>query len=67
MRHYTANPTIAKRIDAFIALHGSLRRAARAMGLSAGYVSHARRGTRRPGPKLLRVLGLAEKKVYEKA
>ncbi len=52
------------RKKALIALHGGLRAAARATGLDAGYLSYASRGIRQPGPKLLRVLGLAEKKIY---
>jgi hypothetical protein len=61
------NPVILRRIAALIHLHGGLRAAARATGVDAGYLSHASRGNRAPGPKLLRVLGLAEKKIYEKA
>ena len=58
------NPLIARRIKALIVLHGGLRAAARATGLDAGYLSYASRGIRQPGPKLLRVLGLSEKKIY---
>jgi hypothetical protein len=61
----TLHPLIARRIRALIALHGGLRKAARATGLDAGYLSHASRGTRQPGPKLLEVLGLrAKEKSY---
>jgi hypothetical protein len=56
----TLHPTIGRRIAALIATHGGLRKAARATGLDAGYLSHASRGVRQPGPKLLRVLGLEE-------
>ena len=61
----TPHPTIVRRIDALIARHGSLRRAARAVGLDPGYLSHARRGLRGPGPRLLRALNLAEKIIYK--
>jgi hypothetical protein len=57
----TLHPLIARRIKALIALHGGLRKAARATGLDAGYLSHASRGARNPGPKLLQALGLREK------
>lgn len=57
----TLHPMIARRIQALIARHGGLRKAARATGLDAGYLSHASRGNRQPGPKLLSVLGLRVK------
>jgi hypothetical protein len=63
----TLHPLIGRRIRALIAHHGGLRAAARATGIDAGFLSHASRGNRTPGPKLLRVLGLAEKKIYTTA
>jgi hypothetical protein len=64
MPKYPLHPTVKRRLVALLAAHPSLRAAARASGLSAGYLSHASRGNRRPGRKLLRVLGLTEKKIY---
>lgn len=58
------DPVLAAKLDALIASHTSLSEAARAVGLSKGYLSHARRGYRQPGRKLLRVLGLTEKIIY---
>ncbi len=63
----TPNPLVLRRIKALIAAHGGLNKAARATGIDAGFLSYASRGIRQPGPKLLRVLGLAEKKIYESA
>jgi hypothetical protein len=57
---------LSDKLEALIARYPSLRKAANANGISAGYLSHARLGNRRPGRKLLRVLGLTERKIYEK-
>jgi len=59
------DPLLSAKIEALIARYASLRKAAAANGLSAGYLSHARRGNRRPGEKLLKVLGLSEKRIYK--
>jgi transcriptional regulator with XRE-family HTH domain len=40
------------------AMPGSLRAKAKALGVSAGYLSDLLKGHRKPGPKLLGALGL---------
>lgn len=45
-------------IEQAVVKHGSLRRAATALGVSAAFLSDIRLGRREAGPKLCRALGL---------
>lgn len=59
--------TLQDRIAELASLHGSLRKAAEALGTNAGYLSRLARGeNKHPGPALLRRLGLKQVITYEK-
>lgn len=53
-------------IAAAVTRHGSLRRASRALGFSASYLSDLRLGRREAGKPLLRKLGLKSRVVVER-
>lgn len=58
---------LAARIDALAEQHGSMRAAARVLGVDAGYLSRLRRGVKKePGDALLRKMGLRRVVTYER-
>jgi len=59
--------TLPERIAELAAQHGSLRAAARVLGVDAGYLSRLARGENSdPGTLLLRRMGLRQVTTYER-
>jgi len=55
-----------KRLAALRRTRGlTLAQLADAIGVTEGFISHVIRGRRRPGPKVLRWLGLTAREVYQ--
>lgn len=55
---------IRAKLGEIVALSGSQRVAAGKLGLSPAYLGELLRGTRKPGPRVLKALGLAKDTVY---
>ena len=56
---------IISKLRKLVELHGSQEKAAAKLGLSQAYLGELLRGTRTPGPRVLKALGLVRETVYK--
>ena len=56
---------VRKKLQQFVNQNGDQKSAASALGVSTTYLSEVLRGTKIPGPKILRPLGIRRVEAYE--
>jgi len=56
---------VQQHLQRLVTERGDQKRAAETLGVSTTYLSEVLRGTKLPGPKILKALGLRRKETYE--
>lgn len=59
-----ATKNLREHIDSLIERYGGLNATARALDIDKGFLCHVRKGTKTPGPRTLRKMGLERRIIY---